>query len=153
MFGLPRNWELIVDRFTLFNGSMLFARANAQPGLPLWPRESWQALKGVWKSSASMQKITTTKTTLLFGLSPFPVTVTTRIITFLVGNPNLNLHLPQASWEGTQPNLLSIQGGPRDDHYKWSELLGPTKNGGFTEVTLLKLTAKAPKYKPFQKET
>ena len=34
------------------------------------------------------------------GLSPLPVTVTTRIITFLVGDPNLNLHLPQASWEG-----------------------------------------------------
>ena len=36
-------------------------------------------------------------------LSPLPVTVTTRIITFLVGDPNLNLHLPQASWEGGQP--------------------------------------------------
>ena len=28
-----------------------------------------------------------------FGCSPFPLTVTTRIITFVVGNPNLNLHL------------------------------------------------------------
>ncbi len=26
--------------------------------------------------------------------------VTTRIITFLVGDPELNLHLPQESWEG-----------------------------------------------------
>ena len=26
-------------------------------------------------------------------------------ITFLVGNPNLNLHLPQASWEGGQPKI------------------------------------------------
>ena len=43
---------------------------------------------------------------LLTGMSPLPVTVTTRIITFLVGDPNLNLHLPQASWEGEQPNLL-----------------------------------------------
>ena len=33
------------------------------------------------------------------------LTVTTRIITFLVGDPYLNLHLPQASWEGGQPNV------------------------------------------------
>ena len=26
-------------------------------------------------------------------------------ITFLVGDLNLNLHLPQASWEGGQPNI------------------------------------------------
>ena len=33
--------------------------------------------------------------------------VTTRIVTFLVGDPNLNLHLPQASCEGgvTQPMI------------------------------------------------
>ena len=29
-----------------------------------------------------------------FGLSPLPVTVTTRIITFSVGDPELNLYLP-----------------------------------------------------------
>ncbi len=34
------------------------------------------------------------------GLSPFPVIVTTRIVSCLVGNPNLNLHLPLAYWEG-----------------------------------------------------
>ena len=39
------------------------------------------------------------------GLSPFPVTVTTRIIPFLVGNPELNLHLSLESWEGGQPNV------------------------------------------------
>ena len=38
------------------------------------------------------------------GLSPFPVTVTTRIITFLVGNPDLNLHF-HYSWEEGQPNM------------------------------------------------
>ena len=37
-------------------------------------------------------------------LSPCPVTVTTRIIAFLVGDPELNLHLPLESWEGGQPN-------------------------------------------------
>ena len=34
------------------------------------------------------------------GLSPCPVAVTTRIIVFLVVDPNLNLHLPLASWDG-----------------------------------------------------
>ena len=34
-----------------------------------------------------------------------PLAVTTRITIFLVGNPNLNLHLPLASWEGGQPNI------------------------------------------------
>ena len=28
-----------------------------------------------------------------------------RIITFLIGNPNLNLHLTQASWVGGRPNI------------------------------------------------
>ena len=45
------------------------------------------------------------KNTVSIGLSPLPVTVTTRIITFLVGDPNLNLHLPQESWEGRQPKV------------------------------------------------
>ena len=35
------------------------------------------------------------------GLSPFPVTVTTRIITFLVEDPELNLHLPLLLGGGT----------------------------------------------------
>ncbi len=32
--------------------------------------------------------------------------VTTRIITFVVGNPKVNLHLPLESWEGGQPKVL-----------------------------------------------
>ena len=36
------------------------------------------------------------------GLSPFPV-VTTRIVSCLIGNPNLNLHFHY--WEGGQPNI------------------------------------------------
>ena len=39
------------------------------------------------------------------GLSPFPVIVTTRIITFLVGNPNLNLHF-HYYWEGGPPKVF-----------------------------------------------
>ena len=41
-----------------------------------------------------------------FGLSPLPLTVTTRIITFLVGNP-INLHF-HYYWAGGQPNLYCI---------------------------------------------
>ena len=38
------------------------------------------------------------------GLSPCPVTVTTGIITFLVGNPNLNLHFPVLLGGGDNPS-------------------------------------------------
>ena len=48
--------------------------------------------------------------TIYFGLSPLPVTVTTRIITFLVGDPNLNLHLPQLLGGGTTQHLLFTNG-------------------------------------------
>ena len=37
------------------------------------------------------------------GTTPHPLTVTTRIITFLIGNPNLNLHLWLESWVGGRP--------------------------------------------------
>ena len=47
---------------------------------------------------------------LYLGCGPLPVTVSTRIITFSVGDPELNLHLPLESWEGATPNLyLSSQ--------------------------------------------
>ena len=54
--------------------------------------------------------------TIYFRSTPLPVTVTTRIITFLVGDPNLNLHLPQASWEGGQPNIYLYPLLPGDIH-------------------------------------
>ena len=56
------------------------------------------------KRISPSNKIGNRKKNSYIGLSPLPVTVTTRIVTFLVGNPNLNLHLPQASLEGGQPN-------------------------------------------------
>ena len=34
--------------------------------------------------------------------------VTTRGIMFLVGDPELNLHLPLESWEGGQPQIISV---------------------------------------------
>ena len=34
--------------------------------------------------------------------------VTTWIIIFLVGDPNLNLHLPLVSWEGGQPKVYQV---------------------------------------------
>ena len=42
---------------------------------------------------------------------PLPrMPVTTRTIIFLVGDPELNLHLPLESWEGGQPNrLVTVQ--------------------------------------------
>ena len=45
-----------------------------------------------------------------FGLSRLPVTVTTRIITYLVGDSGIpiNLHLPLASWEGATPKTYCI---------------------------------------------
>ncbi len=45
--------------------------------------------------------------TVYIGLSPLPVRVTTRIITFLVGDPTLNLHF-HYYWEGGQPNGIYI---------------------------------------------
>ncbi len=38
-------------------------------------------------------------------VAPFPVTVTTRIITFLVRDPKLNLHLPQLPGGGTTQDI------------------------------------------------
>ena len=43
--------------------------------------------------------------TVSLGLSPFPVIVTTRIITFLVGDPELNLHLPLLLGRGTTRSI------------------------------------------------
>ena len=61
---------------------------------------------GKWKKNPHRLPMYGRFTYVYIGLSPLPVTVTTRtIITFLVGNPELNLHLPQASWEGEQPNV------------------------------------------------
>ena len=39
---------------------------------------------------------------------PFPVTVTTRIITFLVGNPFLQTFICHCYWEGATPKVLII---------------------------------------------
>ena len=43
---------------------------------------------------------------IFFGLSPCPVTVTTRIVMFLGGDPELNLHLPLLLGGGTTQNIL-----------------------------------------------
>ena len=105
--------------------------------------------------------------------------VTPRIITFLVGNPELNLHLPQSpSWEGvykqivkpsrlysqiviiTSPKTneypLKIDGWLKDDDIfllKWSQLF----EGRFHSfifrgwyIPSLKLTAKAPENRPLE---
>ena len=48
-------------------------------------------------------------TVVQLGLSPFPVIVTNRIITFLVGDPNLNLHLPLLLARGTTQNTAILE--------------------------------------------
>ena len=60
---------------------------------------------------------------LYLGWSPFPVIVTTRIITFLVGNPILNLHF-HYYWEGGQPNL-----------YQWSFVAKKVQGSGWLVFT------------------
>ena len=42
------------------------------------------------------------------GLSPFPVIVTTRIVSCLVGDPNLNLHLPLSLGRGDNPMYVTL---------------------------------------------
>ena len=49
----------------------------------------------------SASKIKIQRVMYILGCPPFPVTVTTRIVTFLVGDPELNLHLPQLLGGGT----------------------------------------------------
>ena len=55
------------------------------------------------------------------GLSPFPVTVTTRIIPFLEGNPNLNLHLLlSVTGKGNNPRFTGkFCGIPPGSHTWW----------------------------------
>ena len=64
----------------------------------------WVSYPILKQSTTLYKKSTTFQTNLLFGeyvwYTPHPVTVTTRIITFLIGNPELNLHLTLASWVG-----------------------------------------------------
>ena len=64
----------------------------------IWP-DLYQKFTEIMPSSA-----------VFLGFSPFPVTVTTRIITFLVGDPNLNLHLPLLLGGGTTQSISSIHG-------------------------------------------
>ena len=45
-------------------------------------------------------------TTVYLGLSPGPVTVTTRIFIFLVGDPELSLHLPLLLGRGDNPKYI-----------------------------------------------
>ena len=59
-----------------------------------------------WKKTNPQRGQAETNTLDIPWVVPPPrMPVTTRIITFLVGDPNLNLHLPLASWEGVQPKI------------------------------------------------
>ena len=50
------------------------------------------------------------KYTVFLGLSPCPVTVTTRIIRFLVGDPYYKTFICDCYWEGEQPNVYHTSG-------------------------------------------
>ena len=76
-------------------------------------------------------------------LSPLPVTVTTRIITSLVGDPNLNLHLPQLLRGGTTQCMTFHQFYP-----PFSAPLGPFPCGVKAE-TLRFLLVEFPAKKQF----
>ena len=52
-----------------------------------------------------------------FGCGPLTVTVTTKTIKFLIGNPNLNLHLPLESCEGATSNVFFFETDPRFSFY------------------------------------
>ena len=51
------------------------------------------------------------------GCGPLTVTVTTKIITFLIGNPNLNLHLPLESCEGASVLIECFPGKTKISRY------------------------------------
>ena len=58
---------------------------------------------------ANFQGVTTSFLHYTLGCPPPRMPVTTRIMNhFLAGDPNLNLHLPQESWEGRQPKLYLL---------------------------------------------
>ena len=65
------------------------------------------------------------KITNYLGLSPLPGFQSPPGLwnIFRLGDPNLNLHLPQASWEGGQPNQLPIFGGSNKQQ-KYGYFLG-----------------------------
>ena len=71
-------------------------------------RKKHSRLSKIYDDEALGSSFLIFKNTVSIGLSPLPVTVTTRIITFLVGDPNLNLHLPQESCEGNNPKYQEL---------------------------------------------
>ena len=67
------------------------------------PRGTLLCLMSYWSVGCLAEKL---DGMVEIGLSPPPrMPVTTRIIIFLVVDPNLNFHLPLASWEGGQPKV------------------------------------------------
>ncbi len=86
--GIP-NYPLIFP-----NHPLPLAPPSLRRPIKIWPNFKCQ-------SFCATKKATFPKHGKYVGLSPCPVTVTTRIVVFLVGDPNLNLYLPLLLGGGT----------------------------------------------------
>ena len=71
-----------------------------------WVKKGWQKSKK--RHLFLLRNRVTGDRQICFGLSPLPVTVTARIITFLVGDPELNLHLPLLLGRGTTQDMFIL---------------------------------------------
>ena len=80
-FGWPVMWGLFCQK----NACQIFGKG--------FDNNYFDRLLGGFK----WWKVFTFLLVMYIGYAPLPVTVTTRIISFLVGDPNLNLYLPLAS--------------------------------------------------------
>ena len=89
-----------------------------KPGFQLCCNQlSWRQL---WKKPSGKRNIAGWKKNCQFSIGntlelPPPVTVTTRIIPFLVGNPELNLHLWLESWVGGRPSRWRREPGSSNE--------------------------------------
>ncbi len=84
-------------------------------GAPEWV-DVWILLNGKCGFPASQVSLLEGKwinNLVYFGCGPLTVTVTTKIITFLIGNPNLNLHLPLLLWGHIQGIFNFYEGASR----------------------------------------
>ena len=90
---------------------VFFGRWETPPSIP-WP-PGW---RGFWKSP--MIEIASSGQMGYFGLSPLPVRVTTRIITFLVGNPSKPSFATVTGW-GVDPRdtVCKVPHNVWQDHF------------------------------------
>ena len=123
IFCMKRKWHQCMYSFSIgFGGSIIFGKLPTNSLMPstvgfhTWGKASAPRRSKGWAKARSGEKVAIFRSHLghsqivYLGLSPCPVTVTTRIVMFLEGDPELNLHLPLASWEGGQPKVYLLFG-------------------------------------------